>query len=385
MRAVTGNTGDLIRSVTTDEKKKKYFVGAVALLAILVVLLIVLGKVGPGYGTGGVVSGSDVPAASANKWNSSIEISEVMSNNSLFAKCSDGMYYDWIELHNTTSYDIDLTGWGISDDAEKLNKYVINDYIIRSGEYDIIYLSRRGEKDSEGKLHTTFALSSAGESIFLSDENGNIIYTIEMPASEENVSYGIMGNELVWFSTPTPGKANGGDFSDKFNSLEYPTAEVRINEVMTSNKSVLYDCEGDYGDWIELFNPTDKAVELGGYSLTDDPANTVKWLFPEGASINSGEYMIVFCSGKDKLDAKGFYHTSFRLGKEDTAVMLCTPQGKTCDVMNFDFVPENASCGLISDSDAPVYFSIPTPGRENDTVVAKFTEEQLNKMKGIFE
>jgi hypothetical protein len=49
-----------------------------------------------------------------------IVINEVLSH-------SDGnpYSYDWIELHNTTGSSIDISGWFLSDDASKLDKYVI--------------------------------------------------------------------------------------------------------------------------------------------------------------------------------------------------------------------------------------------------------------------
>ncbi len=57
--------------------------------------------------------------------------------------------------------------------------------------------------------------------------------------------------------------------------LSGPT--VVINEVMASNVKTLADPQGSFDDWIELYNPGDRVVDLTGMYLTDDPAVPRKW------------------------------------------------------------------------------------------------------------
>ena len=49
------------------------------------------------------------------------------------------------------------------------------------------------------------------------------------------------------------------------------SAQVRINEFMAFNSSTLKDQDGEYPDWIELYNSSSQNVNLSGWSLTDDP------------------------------------------------------------------------------------------------------------------
>jgi len=56
---------------------------------------------------------------------------------------------------------------------------------------------------------------------------------------------------------------------------------LRINEFMALNSTTLADEDGDYSDWIEIYNPTPNAIDLLNWSLTDDKANTLKWKFPQ--------------------------------------------------------------------------------------------------------
>jgi len=83
--------------------------------------------------------------------------------------------------------------------------------------------------------------------------------------------------------------------------LSFLPAQIKINEVMSSNSSVLMDEDGDYPDWIELYNPDDAALNLDGYSLTDNIDDPRKWIFPE-IVIEPKKYLITFASGKDRKD-----------------------------------------------------------------------------------
>lgn len=80
---------------------------------------------------------------------------------------------------------------------------------------------------------------------------------------------------------------------------------VLVNEVMSLNASVVSDEDGDYPDWIELFNTEASPVDLGGYWLTDDEADTFKWRFPD-LTIPPTGHVLIFASGKDR-EGQVFY------------------------------------------------------------------------------
>ena len=82
-------------------------------------------------------------------------------------------------------------------------------------------------------------------------------------------------------------------------------AQVVINEGSNRNFSTLTDEDGEYPDWIELYNAGIDSVDLFNYSLTDDNSNPAKWTFPH-VIINAGDYKTVFCSGKDRKPVSGF-------------------------------------------------------------------------------
>jgi len=65
-----------------------------------------------------------------------------------------------------------------------------------------------------------------------------------------------------------------------------------INEFMSRNDTTLRDQDGDYPDWIEIYNPGDQAVNLVNYSLSDNLSEVRKWIFPE-VSIAPKEFLLL--------------------------------------------------------------------------------------------
>lgn len=300
---------------------------------------------------------------------STVVISEAMSDNTRFVKCDDGKYYDWIELKNNSQTEVVLTNCFLSDDVNEADKWLIPDLTIDAGEYAIIYMSDRNCVDGE-ELHASFKLSSDGESIMLFSSDFTELARLDIPPSEENLSYGISDDGITcgWYSQPTPMEANSGTFSETVEGLNIGKIDVIINEYMIDNTKILYDSDGDYSDWIELYNCTDDDIVLDGYSLCDSSDLDGKWYFPQGTVIHAGEYMLIFCSGKDKTDSKGYMHTSFRLSAADDAIVLLTPLGYVNSYAGVLELNKNVSAVLV-DEGQYMRCSLPTPGKINNTSV----------------
>ena len=79
-------------------------------------------------------------------------------------------------------------------------------------------------------------------------------------------------------------------------------AQVVINEISPSNISLLEDNYGEFPDWVELYNKGNSTINLKNYSLSDDVLVSDKWIFPD-VSIEAGEYLIVYLSGRNTIDA----------------------------------------------------------------------------------
>jgi hypothetical protein len=143
-----------------------------------------------------------------------------------------------------------------------------------------------------------------------------------------------------------------------------------INEFLASNGAGLQDEEGDYSDWIEIYNRSDSPVNLGGWSLTDDRGQPDKWTFPD-MSLGSREYLVIFASGKNRksLGAWSELHTNFRLRQDGEFLGLYNVlQGRWMDIALDQFPGQvrDISYGRYGNILAYGYLAKPTPGGAND-------------------
>ncbi len=76
-------------------------------------------------------------------------------------------------------------------------------------------------------------------------------------------------------------------------------AQIVINEASNKNYSTIADEDGEYEDWLELYNAGTEAVSLLNYTLTDDPAVPDQWILPD-VTLQPGEFFLVYCSSKDR-------------------------------------------------------------------------------------
>ena len=88
--------------------------------------------------------------------------------------------------------------------------------------------------------------------------------------------------------------------------------DLVISEFMADNTTTLVDEDGDYPDWIEIYNPSGNDVSLKGWHLTDDADSMTKWSFPDG-TLPAGQFLTVFASGKDRSTFGSPLHADFKL------------------------------------------------------------------------
>lgn len=114
--------------------------------------------------------------------------------------------------------------------------------------------------------------------------------------------------------------------------------QVVISEFLASNGGSAVaagsDADGtrdenwDLSSWIELHNPGTTDVNLTGWSLTDDPAVPVRWVFPNRA-LAAGARLIIWASGKDRKPASGHLHANFGLSTNGGTLALFSPDTTT--------------------------------------------------------
>lgn len=85
--------------------------------------------------------------------------------------------------------------------------------------------------------------------------------------------------------------------------------QIFINEIQTSNKSTLADEDGDYEDWVELYNAGNVSVNLSQYGLSDDKSDKFRWRFPV-RMIESKGFLLVYASGKNRIPNVNHWETA---------------------------------------------------------------------------
>jgi len=140
--------------------------------------------------------------------------------------------------------------------------------------------------------------------------------------------------------------------------------QLIISEIMASNKSVLPDEKGNYPDWIEVYNPGDKAINLSNYGLSDDEKSYAKWVFPN-VELKAKGYFVVFCSGKESADVTTqSYHTNFKLSAAGETIYLSSSSGELVESVKYDALEANQTFGRASDGKLAV-LKYATPGYPN--------------------
>jgi spore coat protein CotH len=100
-------------------------------------------------------------------------INEFMALNQTAIVDNNNENSDWLELYNTTSKDIDLSGYHLSDNPLNYKKWQFPaGSTIKANGYLIVWCD---EDKAQGPLHASFKLSGSGETIIVADRDGKLI------------------------------------------------------------------------------------------------------------------------------------------------------------------------------------------------------------------
>lgn len=173
----------------------------------------------------------------------SLVINEVLADNNGGLSDEDGEYTDWIEIYNYGEEEINLKGYGITTDLEEPFYWTFPDINISPKSFIIVRASGKDRKDNLKFLHTNFKINKKGENIYLTHISGEIIDSLEVPESDENISFGRKPdgtNNYAILSKATPGSFN------KVNIIKKVIPEQRLESPIFSHEG------GYYSDTINL-------------------------------------------------------------------------------------------------------------------------------------
>ena len=105
-----------------------------------------------------------------------------------------------------------------------------------------------------------------------------------------------------------------------------------INEIMAGNVSAVADQNGEYDDWVELYNGNNFSLNLNGYYLSDNENELSKWTFPN-VTIPANGYLIIWCDTAG--NSQTGLHTTYRLSADQEEVYLTDPTGLVVDAVHY--------------------------------------------------
>ena len=143
--------------------------------------------------------------------------------------------------------------------------------------------------------------------------------------------------------------------------------DLVINEFMASNDETAADQDGEFDDWIELYNNGTSMIDLAGYALSDDVEELTKFIFPAGASIEAGEYLVVWADGD--TDQEGL-HADFKLSASGETVFLIDPMLEIIDEVTYFDQTADISYGRFPNGTGNFQELAPTYNAENDVVTS---------------
>jgi len=146
---------------------------------------------------------------------------------------------------------------------------------------------------------------------------------------------------------------------------------IFINEFMASNQVTFADPQGDFDDWIEIYNAENFPVNIGGMYITDELADPAKWKIPDtqpdSTTIQPGEFLLLWAD--EDID-DGILHLNIKLAVEGEEIGLYTDDlTSIIDSITFDEQIADESFGRDPDGfDNWVLMDNPTPGYSNNYI-----------------
>ena len=135
-------------------------------------------------------------------------INEIMNKNYSFLAQNGGNYYDWVELYNNSGSTVKLSDYCLTTNTDSICMYKLPDVELKKHEYYILIASGEESLSNKSYKHTNFNLSDT-QALYLVKSNKvmDSLFIFNVPTGYsmgKNGNYGI-----YYFSSPSPGKANG--------------------------------------------------------------------------------------------------------------------------------------------------------------------------------
>lgn len=137
---------------------------------------------------------------------------------------------------------------------------------------------------------------------------------------------------------------------------------VMINEVCSSNFSVICDENGSYSDYVELYNPAYIPVSITGFSLSDSENELNKCVL-DSVIIPARGYFLVWLDGSAE-DVVG--HAAFKLSRKGEKLYLSNSYGCVTDFVEIPDLTYNTAYARVYDGSSEWRRQTPSANASNN-------------------
>ena len=274
----------------------------------------------------------------------------------------------WLELFNAGTGTVSLASFYLTTNYTSLTRWALPAVASMAAQtFKLVWLDGQTNQGTATDLHASFRPSPVTGSVALVWVNGgrtSVLDYLNYSVSGPDHSFGAYPDAQphhrhdLYFATP-----------GATNSDALPLPNIRINEWMAANThTVVNPVNGSFDDWFELFNASSNAVDLIGYSLTDDLTRPAQYIIATNVVILSGGFRLVWAEGNARpVDANGGLHVNFKLSAFGETIALFAPNLQPVDIVQFSLQTNDVSQGLWPDGAAvvPHFMLRPTPHAPN--------------------
>ena len=169
---------------------------------------------------------------------------------------------------------------------------------------------------------------------------------------------------------------NFADYAVLFGNWLVEGCPLVINEFMASNDTTYADGQGEYDDWIEIYNPSGNAIDVGGMYITDDLGDLTKYRIPEGFSaqttIMPNSYLLLWA---DEDVSDGPLHLDFKLSADGEEIGLFDNDGAgLVDSVVFDNQTTDISFGRTANGGEQWHTLTASPNASNNGKILYLVE-----------
>ncbi len=188
------------------------------------------------------------------------------------------------------------------------------------------------------------------------------IYGAVMNVGNTTVQYYIYAeNDNIGMFSPERAEHEFYTINAEIDAIQ--EGDLVINEIMAKNSETITDQDGEYEDWIELYNNSDNTLSLDNLYISDNPENLLKWQFPTGTSIAPKGYLILWA---DEDQSQEGLHTNFKLSAGGEELTLSYENGITLEYIEFGEQIEDMGYARVPNGTGDFVIQSPTFAKNND-------------------